>query len=824
MDPRPPLPTRGDPRRRGLFHQPVLSALCLVLHIGLVLVHVALAVIGTKQLERNIVFGIEHQSTISFGVTALTTGIAIPYLASALFVAQKLAMHYNLHATQTLTATHDNVSSWNGLGSALSTLYRQISAPASVLGTLAITGYLGCISMLHITTPAIFSVSGFNASVVHTVQTLGVLEFNSSASWESKGLFVDIAVMFLPWIGEFDSSQTLGLFNGTLYNTLQDLGPGRGEPTISATGFNISCGYLPGVNVETKSGIWNIALGSAGDFQVTAQVWSSGPNIITTVFDESFNDSIVLYTPNTVVDSAGAQGFPVELTPGMGPNVSVTHLQFLRCSKTLVNQEATVDGQSGQLIERSLSPSIYKTRSTWQPSSNSTIPPPDSTFVGGYFWTDILAITGDSSVPLNDDPASGQDLSFGDLYLMDRLGLDPSWIFTHEVPTSVPVLNLHDIENSLSSLVASLFWMVGRVQPDPLEMQYSNGPHIAEGLQPPFLTAADTVVSEDVLRARLEISLLAVWSGLGVSLVLCILAVPYAFLRTGPQNSVTNTGLLHTIWLFRNNPHLRISLLQVADPLDTNLRSAGLIEVQLTQVAEKYPSTPRSITSAKGLDASARDQKIGSRGVNSHHIICIGLHVFLVVLHLALLAIALSSHAEHAAIFPFNAQKTVSLWITVSSTAFGTIYLAAIVYITQRIAVQYYLGQTRTLTATHDAILSWSGIGSALSSLYNQLGLPASITGVLSVAGYLATISFLHLTTPALLSVQTFNHTILSDTVQTHGIPQWNASDPGCVQPGCPRGLSTIDLIPIYLVQQHYSLTILRIFYRGSATSMRQKP
>jgi hypothetical protein len=44
-------------------------------------------------------------------------------------------------------------------------------------------------------------------------------------------------------------------------------------------------------------------------------------------------------------------------------------------------------------------------------------------------------------------------------YLMEELGLDPSWINSKTASTSNPILELHDIENSLSALVAAIFWI-----------------------------------------------------------------------------------------------------------------------------------------------------------------------------------------------------------------------------------------------------------------------------------------------------------------------------------------------------------------------------
>jgi hypothetical protein len=83
---------------------------------------------------------------------------------------------------KTLTATHDSISSWAGLGSALATLYNQLSVPASVAGTLHIAGYLGCVSILHITIPAILSVETFNTTAVVPASTFGIPEFAHSTA------------------------------------------------------------------------------------------------------------------------------------------------------------------------------------------------------------------------------------------------------------------------------------------------------------------------------------------------------------------------------------------------------------------------------------------------------------------------------------------------------------------------------------------------------------------------------------------------------------------------------------------------------------------
>jgi hypothetical protein len=104
------------------------------------------------------------------------------YNALLVFLTQKLAMNHNIKKDQTLTTTHDIIASWGGLGSALVTLANQFSTPASIFGTLQIVAYLGCITFLHIATPAIISVQAFNNTVSSRIGVHGLPEFNASNS------------------------------------------------------------------------------------------------------------------------------------------------------------------------------------------------------------------------------------------------------------------------------------------------------------------------------------------------------------------------------------------------------------------------------------------------------------------------------------------------------------------------------------------------------------------------------------------------------------------------------------------------------------------
>ncbi|KAJ7914392.1 hypothetical protein B0H13DRAFT_2325426 [Mycena leptocephala] len=99
--------------------------------------------------------------------------------------------------------------------------------------------------------------------------------------------------------------------------------------------------------------------------------------------------------------------------------------------------------------------------------------------------------------------------------------------------------------------------------------------------------------------------------------------------------------------------------------------------------------------------------------------------------------------------------------------------IVVLVYLTQALATQHNLETNRTLTATHDTNIAWTGLGSAALSLWSQKTVPASVIGVLTVFLYLGNITAPHISTPALLSLQAFN--LSRETiVNTEGLPNSN--------------------------------------------------
>jgi hypothetical protein len=105
------------------------------------------------------------------------------------------------------------------------------------------------------------------------------------------------------------------------------------------------------------------------------------------------------------------------------------------------------------------------------------------------------------------------------------------------------------------------------------------------------------------------------------------------------------------------------------------------------------------------------------------------------------------------------------------------IYYSVLLYLIQKLATLSSLQQHCTITTTHDKLSCWTGIGSSLSTLYNQFSLPVSLSATLSITAYLLALSALNVTTPALLSVEMFNF-LNSFEIPLQGGPQWPSSHP----------------------------------------------
>ncbi|KAJ7767682.1 hypothetical protein B0H16DRAFT_1882409 [Mycena metata] len=754
--------TVGMPVMQPSFAQKyLLRSVSLTLHICLVLIHIVLLISTIKHWEHRVVFPIEDQQFVRFFVTSTAAMLATISTAILVFVTQKLAMQRNLRSYQTLTATHDNISAWAGLGAAASTLYAQLAVPSSVLEVLKITGYLGCAAILHLTISNTISVETFTSAfpVAGSVSTFGIPEFRNSTTVNSTHDFMTIFPPdFIQWREVLDASQMPGLQGGSLHEVLQFTTREAGAAPVSAVGFNIDCGYIPGVLAEVipEQGLFQVQFNSSQTLELDNGNFVSNLLMVANSRLEppTTSNSIILYTTNTVIDSGSRQGSPIilkEQAPAVVKNLTtptftpgITQMQILQCFNTIVPQAGTIDTQLNTL-RGSLNQTIYKTSSKWLASDEIDRTPPDSTLIGSGLWATVIGT----------DMNTGRVFTDLDKYLMNYLNLDP-----YADGVAEKILELHDIENALSSLVAMLFWIA------------------------PMLVGGTTAILQDFPRLRLDSSLAIASLGMIASIIQLVLCIGFIHsLHQAGDPVVDGAGLLQMLWLWRSHPELSGFLRAVKQPSSLELRTAGRTPVQLSKTVSSEKQKNQHREEEGSHDGDSADAPIPNQAVrppkgHSLQSLCIPLHVVLVVIYFILLCLAIA-HIEHHIVFPTNSQQTVAHWCKVISHALGTVYYAFLLYLAQNAAISHVVQEYTPFTATHDKVLAWSGIGSALSTLYKQLSLPTSFLGIFSISIYLSSVSILSIITPTLLSVETFNATVRT-TVHTQSILEWGESSHNC--------------------------------------------
>ncbi|KAL1705310.1 hypothetical protein EV121DRAFT_203838 [Schizophyllum commune] len=172
----------------------------------------------------------------------------------------------------------------------------------------------------------------------------------------------------------------------------------------------------------------------------------------------------------------------------------------------------------------------------------------------------------------------------------------------------------------------------------------------------------------------------------------------------------------------------------------------------------RYARTPLKWTATPERLTQALSTKLGK--VRFLRRLSYTLHGYLFFLHIVLFAVCYH-HLEEGLTIPLsgdgNFDNLTSTVVTVSGTIFATLYGALLIWLTQRLALRRLLTSEQTLTAMHDEFKSWIGIGSALLALFGQSKIKSALPWVLCIAGYLVNVTVLHITMPAMFSLQVGN-------------------------------------------------------------------
>jgi len=112
-----------------------------------------------------------------------------------LTIVQQLALRRILEISKGATDSHDQLAAWSGLGASIFTLSRQRDVRTSPGRLFLILLYLGCLSALHITTPALFSTTQFGILPKGSVGYEAVVTVNIVPA--SVGLGVSLVLLCL---------------------------------------------------------------------------------------------------------------------------------------------------------------------------------------------------------------------------------------------------------------------------------------------------------------------------------------------------------------------------------------------------------------------------------------------------------------------------------------------------------------------------------------------------------------------------------------------------------------------------------------------------
>ncbi|KAF8143701.1 hypothetical protein K438DRAFT_1945748 [Mycena galopus ATCC 62051] len=434
-----------------------LSILSLGLHSVLVAIHIALLVVWFGGFENRVVFAVESEPFVSRGIKVVSTTFGTIYSALLVFVTQKLVLRRNFHKSQTLTATHDSLLAWTGLGSALVRLWQQKTIPASITGVLSALVYLANILVLHVTFPGLLALDSvfLNTSVSVTTQGLPVSISQSDRlnAMSSAGQYAMGSLASLPFLSMDD---TVGLHRGTLYDVWLNNTAATGLASVNATGFNVSCGYLPiaPFGFEFPCPCFNLngtkySLGLTDPNLVAPLHYTVEDSINVTYYDSLvFPAPSIFYSPIPILDSNNQTGTWVNLSSSIG----VREIQLFRCSVSLVQQTAILNSTTREIVL--VEPVINRTTSTWQPFDGGSPDFSDIAFAYPQGFLDIRTIY------------------------------------------------LHELENQLANLVASMFWTLGHVPPLP-GYNPSNSTTNSSPLNVSLL-AGNARVEEMILQVRLN--------------------------------------------------------------------------------------------------------------------------------------------------------------------------------------------------------------------------------------------------------------------------------------------------------------------------------
>ncbi|KAG2110030.1 hypothetical protein BD769DRAFT_1691600 [Suillus cothurnatus] len=543
----------------------------------LVMIHIALVM--------SCIYRWEHRVTLPFTLTntdfwpvvlsASLQAFYTLYTVVLVFLTQRLAISKALVCRLKLTTIHDISGAWAGLGSALSSVWKQTRTPASLWATTAVTTYLICISVLHVTSSTLLQLQTFNSSMTTNVSTtLGWV--NISNSENSVALAAS-----LPAISLFPGLASAGISNNTVYDTLQTNSV-VGRATVNATTITSSCGLLPNVTYIPNE---NTATALFGNGDNIHMIVSSSPPWVDQIqvlqyYDFSGINNVVcakIFIAYSEAKAAYAQPVVLlmvstllEIEPSLQKEVAVPmiwkvpanlsaavnqtiEVYFMHCSLSTNNSLVVIDMQTNVLENPMPAPQpstqweemIQWTSTYWSESWLSMM---HCLHQAGF----ILSVGGGSGYQFQDD---------------SEYTSEPSSAYENQPPVSNFTLSQGNLETAIAQTVAQITWAAGRME---------GGIKPGEGI---------ALANEEVIALRLNVSinctepLLFATSASVIMLGLALHTTGAFHASRNSQAPISNIGALELLWLGYHSAPVYEALQNVEHPTEASLRHAGMIDV-----------------------------------------------------------------------------------------------------------------------------------------------------------------------------------------------------------------------------------------------------
>ncbi|KAG2127701.1 hypothetical protein DEU56DRAFT_915676 [Suillus clintonianus] len=563
---------------------------CYMLHGMLVIVHIILVIFYVHHWEHRVIISITSTNNDFWPVllSASLQAFYTIYTAVLLFLTQRLGVSRTLVRRLKLTAIHDISGAWAGLGSALSSVWRQTDIPASLWTTAGVTAYLASMSVLHVTSSTLLQFQLFNASMATSVPTrlgwLYDLSFSSDANWGS-------ITASLPVINQLSGMVTPGLSNTTVYDTLKTSSV-TGNAAVNATTITSHCGLLPNVTYSSNNSFasapfsmdganYSLIMGASPPWSDQIQVlqWTGYDGFSGRPLPDGINiwPSVLLMVSTLLeIEPSVQETVAVNMTWEYR-NISYTNnnnntnidiipydiqVYFMQCSLLANTTEGVVDMQTNIL----LTPVPI-----WQPSTQWEM----------YQWTNVSSWAAEIGNALSTPVSSGysfQDAhlhntepSIADEFIMSLVGLnliaEKSQFGANAPPIPTFVLRPDILELAIAKTTAQLIWTAARFSP-------SNG-----GFQPGNGMAN---VDEEYIALRLNINLLPLCFASSASVIMLGLALHMTRAFDASHNCqavIPNIGPLQLMWLGHRSASINEALEDVERPTEANLRRAGMIDV-----------------------------------------------------------------------------------------------------------------------------------------------------------------------------------------------------------------------------------------------------